>query len=492
MSELKVLIVDDEPEISGFIVHRLSIDAPHFEIATVESADDCLAYIERERVDCIISDYQMRGKDGMELLKELRGRGCDMPFIFITGQGSEEVAREAFKNGADDYFTKEIGFAHFPRIVNSIERAVRKKRIKDSRADTQKALAESEEKLRIIAETALDAIVMIDESDRISYWNAAAERIFGYARDEALGHDLHEMLMPPEAHAAYLKRRAGGSRSEEGLPVSGKTREFTAVRKGGNEFPVEISLSSVKVGDRWHYVGVIRDITERRQVEDALRDSEQRYKDLVELSPDFIYRSDKYGNEMFLNDAALKMLGISLEEAVGEPWDRWIHPEDRERSFRAFEEMVRTGGDVFNFENRFVSRNGKVYHVLHNVRVLRDARGEVAGTQGIARDITERKLAEEALKESESRFRGLVEESLVGVYIIQDMQFSYVNPRAAEIFGYSPEEMSEDVSVGDVLAPEDRERAAGKLGDLMKGETGNVYTQFRGLRKGGSIINLET
>jgi len=126
VKRLNVLIVDDEPEMGRFMKTMLTTKAPYLDISTVNSGSECIEKLDNEgQVDCILSDYQMPGMNGMELLEEIRGKGYDTPFVFITGQGNEEVAREAFKCGANDYFTKDVGFAHFTRIVNSIEQAVR-------------------------------------------------------------------------------------------------------------------------------------------------------------------------------------------------------------------------------------------------------------------------------------------------------------------------------------------------------------------------------
>ena len=117
MEPLKVLIVDDEIDLATLTKMRLSREAPHFYITVLKSGRDCLNYLQDNHVDCILSDYQMPEMNGMQLLKSLRGKHNEMPFIFVTGQGNEAVAREAFKNGADDYFTKDIQeFAYYAKI----------------------------------------------------------------------------------------------------------------------------------------------------------------------------------------------------------------------------------------------------------------------------------------------------------------------------------------------------------------------------------------
>ncbi len=131
---------------------------------------------------------------------------------------------------------------------------------------------------------------------------------------------------------------------------------------------------------------------------------EERYKNLVELSTDIIYVSDKDGKHVFMNDAGYRILRRSPEEVIGKPFTDLLHPDDR-KSF-SFEKRAELGGlkaDTFNFENRYVAKSGKIISVLHNVRILKNAKGEIIGAQGIARDITKRKVEEEEMRRAVAR-----------------------------------------------------------------------------------------
>ncbi len=138
-------------------------------------------------------------------------------------------------------------------------------------------------------------------------------------------------------------------------------------------------------------VVIIRMKTKRRL-------AENRYENLVELAADIIYVADKDGNQTFMNDAAYKILGYTPEQVIGRPWLELIHPDDREKTSERYRGMIEKNIDVFNFENRYLTRTGNVISVIHNVRLLRDKKSAFAGTQGIARDITKRKETEEGLK----------------------------------------------------------------------------------------------
>lgn len=144
--------------------------------------------------------------------------------------------------------------------------------ITDRRLMEQK-LRESEIQLRAITESAQDAILMMDFEGRISYWNPAAALLFGYSSDEVMGRNLHYALAPQRYHDSYEAAFSEFQRSGRGDAV-GKTLQMTALRKGGEEFPIELSLSAVKLKDCWHAVGIIRDITKQEQLIEELKEKE--------------------------------------------------------------------------------------------------------------------------------------------------------------------------------------------------------------------------
>ncbi len=145
------------------------------------------------------------------------------------------------------------------------------------------ALQESEEKFRKISESAQDAIIMMDADQRISFWNAAAGHIFGYTAMEALGQELHTLIAPPQAHAAFAHGFLNFQKSGTG-PVVGKVIEVTALRKGGEEFPVELSISATQFGGQWHAICIVRDITTRKLSEAKIQRLTQLYAALSQCN----------------------------------------------------------------------------------------------------------------------------------------------------------------------------------------------------------------
>ncbi|MBI4684328.1 MAG: PAS domain S-box protein [Nitrospirae bacterium] len=146
-----------------------------------------------------------------------------------------------------------------------------------------KSLYESEEKFRAITSTAVDGIIVMDNQGRIVYWNQAAERLFGHTPQEALGKDLHLFLAPRRYHEEYRNGFAKFSTTGTGF-VIGKTLELTALKKDGTEFPIEVSTSGIMVKDKWHAVGLIHNITERKKAENKLAQLYDEVKSEAEVS----------------------------------------------------------------------------------------------------------------------------------------------------------------------------------------------------------------
>lgn len=146
------------------------------------------------------------------------------------------------------------------------------------RRKAEEALKASEEKFRAISNTAADAILLMDNDGKISYWNPAAERMFGYTSKEAISNELHIFLAPERYHKSFKKGFSNFQTTGKG-PSIGNTLIFEAIRKDGSEFPIEVSTSAILLGDKWCAVGIIRDITERKRAEETLKASKAKLHD---------------------------------------------------------------------------------------------------------------------------------------------------------------------------------------------------------------------
>ena len=291
------------------------------------------------------------------------------------------------------------------------------------------ALIESEEKFRKITESAQDAIIMMGVDRRISFWNTAAERIFGYAAAEAMGRELHPLITPATAHAAFAQGFRHFLDSGEG-PVVGKVIEVSALRKGGEEFPAELSVSATQFGGQWHAIGIVRDITERKRAEEELRLRAQ----LLDGVTDSIFLTDFDGNFIYLNEAAWKSRGYTRDELMAINLHALDVPEYEKLIEIRGRELLEKGHSIFESAHR--RKDGSVMPIEISARII-----ESGGRKLIlaaARDITERKRVEQKLRESEKLYRSLFENMLNGFaycrMIFEDDQpqdFIYLSVNAA-------------------------------------------------------------
>ncbi len=253
------------------------------------------------------------------------------------------------------------------------------------------ALHESEEKFRKMSESAQDAIIMMADK-RISFWNAAAERIFGYTAAEALGQEMHPLITPPQAQAAFAHGFPHFQQSGEG-PIIGKVIEVTALRKSGEEFPVELSVSATQFGGQWHAIGIVRDITERKQAEAQLKNSEERHRQIIQTSMDGFWITDTKGRILDVNDAYCQLTGYAREELLNMRIPDVEAKESTEETAQHIRE-TRTKGHA-RFETRHRRKDGQLLDI--EVSVVHQPGTENGYLFVFLRDITERKRTENAL-----------------------------------------------------------------------------------------------
>ncbi len=261
--------------------------------------------------------------------------------------------------------------------------------------------------------------------------------------------------------------------------------------RGGERIPYYFSARKIYVEDRPCLIGVGIDITDRNRAEEELQESEQKYRSLVGNIPDVTWTSDSEGNTTFISPNVEKIYGYTPEEIYQGGHSLLlgrIHPDDLQEVKRAAAALYEKG-ERFDIEYRIQRKDGK-WIWLRDRSVATYEKHGVLFADGVFTDITERKKAMEALRESEERYRILVENSLTGIFIHQDGQFVYINRRAAEGLGYSENELI-GKSVWELLAPEDREMAKGRVAARLQGKQTPFQYQFRVLTRNGEIRWLE-
>lgn len=265
--------------------------------------------------------------------------------------------------------------------------------------EVEEAIRESEEKFRAISSTAVDAILVMDNEGKISYWNPAAEKMFGYASNEAIGSELHLLLAPCRYHDAYKKGFSMFKKSGKG-PAIGNISEFLAIRKDGTEFPIEVSTSAIQIKNNWQSVGIVRDITDRKRAEHALQESEQKYRTLFEESKDVVYISSPEGMFIDINPAGIELFGYSSKEELLQidiTRDLYVNPLDR----KEFQRILGKQGFIKDYEIMFKRKDGQHLNVLITANAVTDKQDNIIAYRGIIKDITDRKRLEQQLLQAQ-------------------------------------------------------------------------------------------
>ncbi|WP_228282617.1 PAS domain S-box protein [Rubrobacter tropicus] len=301
-----------------------------------------------------------------------------------------------------------------------------------------------------------DGMVVLDVQDRIVDLNPAARRIFGLSVAETVGRPVGE-IMP--GRAVLLERHNDAEAASE---------EVELVDGPGPPRAYELSVSSLRDG-RGRRAGrliMLRDVTERRRIEDTLRRSEQRFRAIFENTALGISIADRQRRLLETNRAYQEMVGYDAEELFGKPIAELSHPDDVTQDRRLNEALLSGSVERYQREKRYIRKDGELVWVRPAISAVRNADGEPEFLVGVVEDITERKRAEEALKESEERFRQLFDRS-VDALLVHDERGRIMdcNAEACRSLGYSREELL-SLSVGDfatnLLSEEERaEREAG-------------------------------
>ena len=459
---IRVLHVDDDQAFLKVAEQCLGTQG-EFEVDTASSVNEALEKLKETDYAVVVSDYQMPGKDGLEFLKELRKKGNTIPFIVFTGKGREEIAMKALNLGASGYFNKQ---GHPETVYGELAHGIRQAK---ERNETEMKMWEREERLRAVFHSSPDAITVSDLHGNILDCSEAAWKMFGFSSKE-------EMIGKSSFDFVAEKDREEALKNLKKTLEQGTTRnvEYTLLNKNGEKFWGELSASIVKdlLGNPVGFVGVIRDVSERKKAEQTLKESEEKYRSLVDLAPDGMVAVNAEGIVTSANRSFLTLVGYDSEEGiVGKPFTelKTMRMEDIPRFQGMFMSLMK-GESPSPSEFLYVRRDGTSrWAEVHPGLLIKD--GNPVGLQVIMRDVTERKKGEKTLQESEERFRTIFEGANDGILLadVKTKRFSLANPRICEITGYSLQELLK-LGVDDIHPKKDLPHVIDSFTKLVQGK----------------------
>jgi PAS domain S-box-containing protein/putative nucleotidyltransferase with HDIG domain len=329
----------------------------------------------------------------------------------------------------------------------------------DERRRARKALEESEERFRTLIEGARDAIAVIDLNGRVTYRSPSANRITGGVVDNLLTTSLLERVHPDDAAKATdlfssLLKSPDGSVIDLELRYRREDESWGVIEGRGTNLVHDPKIGGIVVN--------YRDITERRQAEEAFRESESRYRLLAENVSDVIWSLNMKSRQSFFSPSVTRLLGYTVEEATSLRIKEVVAPTSYARAMMTFSKLSAQQGNGSNgrhsstrIEVELMRKDGSFVWVDISVTLVRDAEGQPAEVFGVIRDVTQRKKAEEALRTSEEYFRTLIENAWDAIAIVNaEGTMLYESPSSARIMGYEPEEIV-GKNLIDFVRPED-------------------------------------
>jgi PAS domain S-box-containing protein len=263
------------------------------------------------------------------------------------------------------------------------------------------ALEQSEARKAAILDSALDCILTIDHEGCITEFNRAAERTFGYRRNEVVGKELADIIIPPsmrEKHRRGLARylATGDAR------VLGRRVEMTAVGADGREFPVELAITRIPADGPPSFTGYLRDITKRKQSEEKLRESELNLRQMTETIPEMLWSATPEGAIDYCNARVLDYTGFSVKEVMSDGWTKLLHPDDVEQTAREWTSCVTTGAP-YRVEVRTFHAADRTYRwCVTSALPLLDQEGRILKWHGTVVDMHDWKQAQEELRNTQS------------------------------------------------------------------------------------------
>ena len=412
--ELRVLIVEDSEDDTKLLVRQLRKGGYNPKWIIVETAEALKSALDNELWDIILCDYKMPNFNAIEALKLVQKNDIDIPFIIVSGAIEEDTAVEAMKSGAHDFILKH----NLAKLVVAVEREIREAQNRRDKKNMEKMLRRSEENFRHSLEDSPMGVRMVSSSGETTYANRELLNIYGYDSIEELKSTPHEKRYTKESLAEHEIRKEKRKRGE----LVPSNYEIDIVRKNGEIRNLEVFRKLVLWDGVLQFQTLYHDITKRKQAEKNLRNSEERYRLVVENAHEYILITQDR-KIVFANKATEERLGSSIEKLSSRDFTRFIHPDDVDVVVDYH--VRRLKGEVLpsTYTLRIIDNNGSIIWVEMNVTVIEWEKRPA--TLIFLKDITEHQMLDEERNESFKRVKNTLDATVNAIATIVETRDPY-------------------------------------------------------------------
>ena len=470
-TKLDVLLVEDSEDDAALILRELIKGGYTVEHRRVFTRDTLAEALDERSWDLVLADHNMPSFNSLDALALVRKRNLDVPFIIVSGAIGEETTVAAMKAGAHDFVMKE----KLARLVPVVGRALREAENRRMRARAEERARMEGERAQHYLDIAGSMVLALDASGTVTLINRKGCEILGRPENKIVGKDWFDNFLPPrvreEIRTMFPKYLAEG----------GPDRwENVVLAKGGEERIIAWHNATIRNGSG-KAVGTLssgEDITERKNAEEVLRESEERFRAIFEQAAVGMAQVAPDGRWLRVNQRWCDIIGYTREELLTRSFQDITHPDDIGDNVANLRKLLTKEIQTYSTEKRYVRKDKSTVWVNLTVSLLREPTGVPKYFISVIEDITARKKAEEALRNSEQLFRLLAENAKDMIYRVRlhpSPAVEFISPSALALTGHSPEEFRTDGALASRLLPSNV-REAQEKNPTMKGNMGGPLT----------------
>ena len=478
-SILKVLILEDVPADAALMEHELKKANIKFNSKIVQTEIDFIYELNSFKPDIILSDYRLPAFNGLEALEIVKNISPDTPFIIVTGTLDEITAVSCIKKGVWDYILK----GNLIRLGPAVQEALKLKEEIEKRKSAEQAQQEMEQQYREIFNSSTDAFLIFDMRGNIKEANPQACKMYGYKYKELLKLSGKDIVHPDYYHLFETFKRD--------VQTAGEFQsESVDVHKDGTFFDIEVKGAEIIYKGKPHLLAIVRDISKRKQAEEALQHEKDFYHSFVESLSDWVWEINLQGIHTYSNKAVEDILGYKVDEVVGFSVKKLWSEKQQRKSDKWLREKLTSGKGWKNFTAHFQHKDGSIRILESTAIPIYDTENKLVGYRGIEHDITSRRQALQKIQESEEKFHDFIDNALDLIQIVDgNGKFLFANKRWKEVLGYSEKDLK-NLKFQDILRKDYISYCNEVFNKLSQGENfENVETVF--LSKKGKEIYVE-